>query len=102
MAIVGEQHGIFPKLKSFVESGKPVRAGFVPVPPQRVWLAPSDPTWPSTFSPNTTVGVGHVRGHDPAVGQGRDAEGRGPGAGGRAGRGGLPQLLRQPGVGLSR
>ncbi len=26
MAIVGEQHGIFPRLKAFVESGKPVRA----------------------------------------------------------------------------
>lgn len=25
MAIVGEQHGIFPRLKAFVQSGKPVR-----------------------------------------------------------------------------
>lgn len=27
MAIVGEQHGIFPRLKAFVQSGKPVRRG---------------------------------------------------------------------------
>lgn len=39
MAIVGGQHGIFPKLKSFVESGKPVRACFVYVP-TTLWLAP--------------------------------------------------------------